>query len=170
MPLIVEDGSGVVGAESYISVADADDYHAKRNNLRWTGTEPEKEGALRKATDYIRQYYRTRWKGAQVYVDQGLDWPRSDVYIDPRNLETLVGDDVVPVEVVNATAELALIALRSDLAPSITKGQKKRVKIGPIETEYENNPVVPIYRSVAMLLNPYLLPSVGGSTVDLVRA
>ena len=37
MALIVEDGSGVAGADSYLSVADADGHHADRGNAGWTG-------------------------------------------------------------------------------------------------------------------------------------
>ena len=35
MSLIVEDGTGLAGAESYVSVTDADTYHDKRGNTAW---------------------------------------------------------------------------------------------------------------------------------------
>lgn len=54
MALIVEDGTGLADAESYLSVADADTYHADRNNEAWQDySTAEKEAALRKATQYI---------------------------------------------------------------------------------------------------------------------
>lgn len=171
MALIIEDGSGVSGAESYISVADADDYHTKRGNATWVGAEPDKEAALRKAADYLRQFYRTRWKGYQLYVDQVMDWPRSDVYIDPQDSTTLLDEEAIPEEVRRANAELALIALTGTLAPNITRGSIKRRKVGPIETEYNNAVAIPIYRAVDMTLAPLLLStSNGGIMVDLVRA
>jgi hypothetical protein len=56
--LIVEDGSIVAGAESYASVAYADIYFANRpsnpNSIVWAAlTVPQKEGALREATDHM---------------------------------------------------------------------------------------------------------------------
>ena len=72
MALIVEDGSIVTGAESYISVADASTYHSNRGNTAWASlsTDAIREQCLRKATDFMRQAYRSRWQGYRVNEDQ----------------------------------------------------------------------------------------------------
>ena len=81
MSLICEDGSGKSDSESYISVADASSYHTARGNTAWAAlaTDALREAALRRATDYMRQAYRSRWQGYKVNEDQALDWPRYDV-------------------------------------------------------------------------------------------
>lgn len=150
MALIVEDGSGVAGADSYLSVADADSHHADRGNAGWTGDVAAKEAALRKAADYLGQAYRLRWLGARVDAGQALDWPRT-------GLEG-IGSDVVPGEVQRAAAELALVALGADLNPPLARGGRvKREKVGPIESEFEDGaPGRTRYPSIDGMLAPLL--------------
>ena len=112
MTLIVEDGSIVAGAESYISVADAETFLTNRG-LSLTGTTADKEAALRKATDYMVQVYRMRWQGWKVDQTQALDWPRNSVYVDQTmNYDNtivahLVPNNIVPLEIKRACAEFA---------------------------------------------------------------
>lgn len=172
MALIVEDGTIVAGAESYISVADADTYHSNRGATAWASlTTAAKEQALRKATDFMIQAYRQRWKGARMSATQALDWPRAWVYLGPGandEFPNLVADDVVPTEVKNACASLALRASSADLAPDLSQG-KKRVKVGPIETEYDPySPQSKRYAAIDAALAPYLANGAGHVTV--VRA
>ena len=68
MALIVEDGTGVSGAESYISVVDADDYHTNHGNTSWGSADTTaKEIALRKASEYLDGKYGKRWLGIRMY-------------------------------------------------------------------------------------------------------
>ena len=53
MALIVEDGSGLSGANSYASTAQADTYASDRGLTAWTGDTATKEAALIRATDYL---------------------------------------------------------------------------------------------------------------------
>ena len=72
MSLIVEDGSGLAAAESYISVVDADAHHASRGTAEasWVGLDTDiKEQCLRRATDFMLETYRGRWKGVMVKPD-----------------------------------------------------------------------------------------------------
>ena len=77
MGLIVEDGAGLASAESYASVSEAGAYlRARGNGEAWDDAEQsDREIALRKAADFMRQVYRTRWAGARVHFEQRLDWP-----------------------------------------------------------------------------------------------
>jgi len=115
MALIVEDGTGKVDAESYISVTDADTYHSNLGNTNWTGTTAVKEAALRKTTQYIQQTYFSQWAGYRNTSTQALDWPRIYVEIKGLRYTEYVLNTVVPQEIVDACASLALRALSDDL-------------------------------------------------------
>lgn len=159
--MIVEDGSIVPDADSYLSVEDADTYHADRGNAAWAElAEAAKEAALIKATDYLTQKYRGRWKGSRVSAEQSLDWPREGVYVDGF----AVPDDEVPHAVRKACAELALISVTETLNPAIARGVK-REKVGELEIEYQDGAAqVTQYRVADNTLAPYLKPA------GLVRA
>jgi hypothetical protein len=167
--LIVEDGTGLSNSESYISVADADTRHTNLGNTAWTAgtvTTTQKEAALRKATNYMLQVFRDRWTGYRVKVNpmQALDWPRYGVEVD----HFPVHFDIVPADVANACADLALKALSADLAPDLTQAVV-REKVGPIETEYQRgSPQFTRYRAIELMLSPYLGP--GAGMARLVRS
>ncbi len=175
MSLITEDGSAKPDSESYISVADATAYHANRGNSAWASvaTDAIREQLLRKATDYMTQAYRNRWKGTRVSASQALDWPRNFVEYSDFEAATLNGSvliggyyyypaDEVPVEVKNACADLALKAIAGDLNADLSQGVV-REKIDVIEVQYDTlSPQYVRYRSIDQLLMP-LLKSSGAS-------
>ena len=158
MPLIIETGAGLTDADSYASAAAADAYHAKRGNAAWAAlVESEKESLLIKATEYMVGQYRARWKGRRRTATQALDWPRYDVELD--DVHAHLGSDIVPVEVQNACAILALQARSGELAPALKRTIKEKV-IGPIKTVYADGaPEAVRYRAVDQLLKPFLCGS-----------
>ena len=171
--LIIEDGSIVAGAEAYIDVAYADTYHANRGNDAWvTLTVPQKEAAIRRATDYMGEAYRLKWAGKRVGITQALDWPRLTV---PRkdtigfqySTQVYYDHKSIPEEVKKASAELALRAIAGDLAPDLKQGVRSK-KIGPMETTYDtSSPQAKRYRAVDMMLSVFF--SGGGATMGLCR-
>lgn len=165
MALIVEDGTGLATAESFISVADASARQAALGNTNWaTLTETEMEQALRRATAYMEQAYRQSWKGTRLYRDQALSWPRYGAVVDGYDLNS----DYVPADVANACADLAFKAAADDLAPDLERGIK-REKVGPLETEFDTlSPQATRYRAADMALAPYLKGS--SAMAMLVRA
>ena len=173
MALIVEDGTVVAGAESYITLAAADAYHAARGITLWaTMSEAEREQALRRATDYMVQAYRTRWKGWRVSQVQALDWPRAYV---PQELYQGGGDafypeDEVPAEVRNACAELAYRGAAGPLMADKSKSAyATREKVDVIEVEYSAwAPTTENYRAIEAMLSPMLTPT-GGAMRALSR-
>jgi hypothetical protein len=176
MTLIVEDGTVVAGAESYIAVAAADTYHANQGNTAWAliSTTALKEQALRRAMTYLTSEYRDRWAGSRTSITQPLDWPRymvplQDVPGGYSSYPAFVSSTIVPTEAQRAQAELALRATVADLAPDLTRGVLSET-IGPIKTEYDPNGVLfTVYRSIDKLLKP-LLRDGGGTSVRLVRS
>lgn len=163
MTLITEDGNGLTTAESYITVADADARHTALGNTAWTGTDAVKEAALRRATAFMEQRYRSRWKGTRMSRDQALSWPRYGATVDGWDVSSII----VPADVANACADLALRALSDDLNPDTTRGIV-REKVGPLETEYDAySPQSPRWNAVDQALAPYL--NGGGAVRRLVR-
>jgi hypothetical protein len=67
--MIVEDGSGIVGANSFATVAEADTYFADRGgNTVWDAlADADKEAALIVATDYIEKKFGTRFQGTKKF-------------------------------------------------------------------------------------------------------
>jgi len=165
MALVVEDGTGLADAESYISVAAADARHAAFGNSAWTGNDATKETALRRATAYMEQAYRDRWAGFRHTVEHALSWPRNSVVVDEF---VVVDSDVVPADIANACADLALKALSSDLNADLSQ-RVIRKKIGPIEKEFDRYaPQSTQYRAITMALAPYLKGS--SANAALVRS
>ena len=164
MALTVEDGSIVVGAESYITVTDADAYFAARSNAAWAALTTEaKEAALRKATDYMTGRYGLRWKGERVSEAQALDWPRSGAYANGF----LIDADSVPVAVQRACAELAVRASAADLSPDVG-AQVKAETVGPISVVYADGArQSDAYKAVDAMLAAYLK---AGGSIPVVRA
>lgn len=165
MALVVEDGTGKPDAEAYMSVADADAYHAARGNAAWAALdEPAKEAALRKGADFMGQAYGGQWQGARVSATQALDWPRSGVVAYGFD----VASDVVPAAVARANAEFALRASTGELLADQSR-LTKREKVGPIEVEYADYATAATtYPAVNGLLAPFLSGS-GGAFRKVVR-
>ncbi|MCY0910841.1 DnaT-like ssDNA-binding protein [Massilia antarctica] len=170
MGLIVEDGTGLAGAESYASVAAADARCASLGLAAWAAlAESAKEVALRKAAIFMATY-RTRWAGRRMYQHQALDWPRYGVVVDGFS----VLSTTVPADVVHACIDLAVRSGNGEeLLPDLDTGSNviKKDKTGPLETEYFQNTTDVRERFVAVdaLLAPYLGTAGGSNSIKLVR-
>ena len=116
MAFVVEDGSGMSSATSYISVADADSFATEVGLTSWTGTNGAKETALIKAQRFLTQLYRGQWKGERIASTQALDWPRNGVYDADGYLLT---STTVPSAVKEAQVELAVRALTAGLISDV---------------------------------------------------
>lgn len=134
--LIVEDGTCVDNANSYISLEDAEAYQKSRNRADWAAlTDNEKIANLIKATQYIDVTYT--WLGRKKYItEQSLCFPRVMIQID--------GYDVVgiPKCLKDAVCEAAYYGFQADLfsvyesEKGMVKRDKKRVE-GAVEKEIE---------------------------------
>lgn len=129
---IVEDGTGITDANSYVSIQWADDYFTDRGNSTWAAAlDTNKQVALVKATDYIDATYS--FSGFKLTATQALVWPRSSA-VDKYG-EALEG---IPVLLMKAVSELAVRALSKELIQDIDKqGYIKRERVeGVVEIEY----------------------------------
>lgn len=165
MAFVVEDGTGLAGAESFVSVTDADTYLANRGYTTWAAkTTGEREIALRKATDFMEQQYRSRWDGWRVSATQFLSWPRYEVRLKDlmygyNRWVYLLGYNVVPQLVKNACAELAYRTLTTALVIDVGR-LKSRVQVGPISVTYADNATPQkVYTAVEDMLSPFFVGS-----------
>jgi hypothetical protein len=168
MSLITEDGSGNNNSESYASVAEADGYHTKFGNTVWLALEQErKEILLRRATDYISDTFRFVFMGRKAFSTQALEWPRYSSEPGQFGLQAMG----VPRGVKEATIELALLADAGPLIPTNSIRGTKRVKVGPIEVEYDSNsPSQNKFVTANLKLSPWLKAgSMNGHNVRLIR-
>lgn len=87
--MIVENGTGLPNADSYVSVEYADDYFSARGVSGWDSLSNEKkEQSLICATDYIDNIFQ--WYGKKATTEQSLRFPRV-------NIKDYEGQDIVGV-------------------------------------------------------------------------
>lgn len=155
MSVVVEDGSCVEGANSYLSVADFKAY-ADARGFSYAGKSDDEIGqALIRATSWLDATYRARWPGVRTYgALQSLLWPRkagsvvNGEYVPDAYLTTVTDSEgiaiattSIPSALKSAVAEAALRELTSpgSLAPDLERGGAiKRIQAGPVEVEYSN--------------------------------
>lgn len=142
MTIIVEDGSGIYNANSYVSVADADDYFELRSDLWTTLDTNAKQKALVRATDFIDTHYIFR--SVKLTDDQNLENPRFEQNrLEPR--------------LVKATLEAALIALNFDLFSvdndeNIIESEREGEGIGSIKLVYSSHTKKDRFDNITKLL------------------
>jgi len=156
MSLIVEDGTGLLTSESYATVASTVAYAATRG-LEFDGPDDDTEAALRRATTWIDARYRSGFTGYRVNRrNQALEWPRHDAYDANDNY---VAYNALPQEIVRATQEAAIreLAEPGSLSPDLTVGQTmKRVKVGPIEIDYDSSSAAYDNRPISTVIDDIL--------------
>jgi hypothetical protein len=170
MALIVEDGTGLLNSESYASVAFATQYFADRGVTAWgaLASDTVREQLLRLSTDFMVSTYRNRWQGVRWRYNQALDWPRANVWRDDWDM---ISVNVVPTEVQQACAELALLASTQALLTGVINRSKKSIKLGPLEIEYDgDSEQLPRFANAVRRLGPLLSGGAGGNMARLSRA
>lgn len=138
MSFIVEDGTGLSNATSYMSVLDADAYWADRGNAEWAALAPlQKQSFLISATEYIDLRWGDQLAGRRAFDTQALEFPR----VALCSSQPVVPPIALPAALLKATAQYALIASSQQLAPipeldsTGRYGTMVREKVGPIEEE-----------------------------------
>ena len=132
-----------VPQDSYVTVAEADAYHAIRPSATtWAAlTEPEKEQRLVAASDYLDSQYI--FTGKKTDPSQPREFPRN-------------GETEVPMAIKKAVFELAL----QDSLTSNASAEVKREKVDVLEVEYFQSDDGAIrFGYIDGLLRPFLLQS-----------
>ncbi|MGD9670182.1 MAG: DnaT-like ssDNA-binding protein [Hyphomicrobiaceae bacterium] len=134
----VEDGTGLPTANSYASVAYADDYLVvKPDTSSWVAlSSAEKERYLMLATRTLDQ--RATYRGQKAVEDSALRWPR----VGALDCDSIAQPyDEVPDPIKQATVELAFHFVRNGIDPSMpisTSGEITKIKADVIEIEYSD--------------------------------
>ena len=151
--IIVEDGSGVEDANSYVSVANARTYAANRGTVL-SSDDDVVAAMLIRSTDYL-EAQECRFQGKRTSSLQPLAWPRTGVELNcdafPPN--------VIPKSLIAAQVQLVMaINAGFDLQPNISPADYvTREKVGPLETEYADPVavgVMPTFSAADALLAP----------------
>lgn len=178
MALVIENGTGVAGAESYATVDQFRDYASKRDMDVSTlvGEDAKIEALLRNAADYLQaQDYRGTVSfppdTATAFPGQGLAWPRTDYWVDTDDLATvLLPPAIVQAQIVTA---LEIFAGNDPMATTAPGDALPLIQetIGPITNKYASpatgEVLTPILRRVDALLAPWL--SYGANGFRLLR-
>jgi len=168
MALIIEDGSIVAGANSYVSLAEARAYATARNKSIPTD-DTSLESLLILAMDYL-EAQRARFEGSKVSAEQELQYPREGVIVDGIELASTV----IPSILKQAQIRLAMEASGGvDLMPTRSGAFVKKETVGPIETEYSEKIGIsldPEMSAVDALLAPLFAPRSVGMFLTTFRA
>jgi hypothetical protein len=159
--IIVENGTVVAGANSYVSEADLTAYASDRGLTLTAATDV----LIIKAMDYIESL---SFIGDKHTEAQPLQWPRDEVYIDRYYIER----ETIPKELKNGVYTAAL-AIDAELDPlRIIERATKREKVDVIEVEYANSAASQtIVRTISAALYKILRPGGHGSSAfRVVRA
>lgn len=165
MALIIEDGTGKVDAESYVTIAEINDYAAKKGaSFPIAGAaESAAEAAARRATSWLDGFYADRFPGRPTRQEQALEWPRSEV--EWRG--SILGSDVIPAPIKRACCEAAIRELASpnSLSPDVVQSERVvRSKVGELEEQYADVGGVNASRPIITEIDGILAGLLGGLT------
>src|SRR3954464_8648987 len=173
MALVTENGTGLVGSETYGSVADFKSHALKNYAVTDTVADDAIENALRRSTRYIDGRYRNRFLGYRTSAyTQALECPREAVvlnwlpegagYADWLGYNAVAGqilaNNAIPQMLKDAVAEAAIreLANPGSLTPDRTPArQVLQQTVGPITTVYAN---VAASRPIVTVIDEILAP------------
>ncbi len=172
MAFVVEDGTGIANANSYVSVAAFIAYWVERGIEMSQYTQAQTEAALVLSTDHVDIFYGRKFIGYKATQEQALQWPRHCAYdINGYYVES----DVVPTRLQYAICEYAkrILADSVVLAPDPTvdaTGQQVYAnfeKVGPIEERITyttgSRRLLPPFPKADALVNEFTWGTGGGS-------
>jgi hypothetical protein len=137
MALILEDGSGVAGANTYALLTTVNDYHSALGNDEWFLSTNDPTAAILRAMAWLESQ---SWKGYKIDYDNALAWPRGGV-VDSDGYS--VPSDEIPSRVINALCEAAIaeVSTPGSLRPVLKRGgQIASVSVhGAVSVTYKDN-------------------------------
>jgi len=127
--IIVEDGTVVNGANSYISEQDLREFCSDRDlSLPGGSVEP----LIHKAMDYLETL---NFKGEKLYHLHSVEFPRVNMLVNGW----LYPAHQIPPELKKAQCLLAYHSQKIDLTPASQGRETKREKVDILEVEYSEN-------------------------------
>lgn len=166
MALVVEDGSGVAGANSYATLAQAHAYAADRGVT--LGDDAAITAQLINATDYLESF---DYIGSPVSFTQSLSWPRINVIFDPDNP---FPSNEIPPQLVAANCQLVIEQANGIvIQPSVdhaSGGFITQEKVDVLEVRYSERigtTSQPLMPKVATLLRTLIVTQLALRTVRI---
>jgi hypothetical protein len=135
--LTVENGTGLVLADTYASIVDVNSWMIGReDDTAWLEASMDRqEAALLEATTYLDGTYM--WKGTIKIGTQALAWPRVDAY---DNEGRYIDSNSLPRALVHACCFLAGKAISSSLQPERELGASnvRSKSVGTLSITYSD--------------------------------
>lgn len=134
MALVLETGAGLTTANSYVSTTEAGDYFAVDRVFAatWDAYATQEE-LLQWASRVLDQ--KVRWRGAKSVAASGLRWPRQGMIDRDGNV---VDDNVIPVQVKQATLEMAKYLLTNDPTTGQNVNYLKMLRVDVVELMWQD--------------------------------
>jgi hypothetical protein len=166
MSLVIENGTGVANAVSYVTTAEVTSYATTRGIVLPDATDAAVEILIHKAMDMLESL-ESQFQGIRVTSTQPLAWPRKEVSLNGFP----VPENTVPALLKKALCQLATDASQIDLMPRGDGREVIREKVDVLETEYAARGVAapqPHLTAFYAILDP-LLGSGGVFNLELSR-
>lgn len=173
--LIVEDGTGVADANTYLTAEYVSEYAETIGSAVWDDNESKQAVALIQATRFIDMKYRGSLQGTIMRSTQGLLWPRSS-FVDTNGKDIVAGS--LPKALKDAVAHAAIMYLENgtlDLnANSGNNIKSSSVKVGGGAVEESVTYFAPSETNVFSVIDGYMAPLLSAAsrsrlTVNVVR-
>lgn len=175
----VEDGTGFTDSNSYVSVADADDYYVVDLNAAATWAalnSTQKQAQLAWASRVLDQ--KVKWNGVKtvpgnsstspIVVASAMRWPRTGVFDRDKNA---IGPHFIPPQLVQATLEFSKFLLTNDATTGQDVDYLSLIRVDVIELRYQDKTGQPVLPAIfnEILAGLGALPSGGPRFVPIAK-
>lgn len=133
---VVEDGTGLPNANSYVSLADANDILITNiHNAAWDAlTDTQKQYLLAWATSLLDT--KADWNGEKTYPSSALRWPRK--YVVDKDCVS-IPSNVIPLQLKQAVAQYARFLVENDRTVEQETDGLTKIVVDVIELEFDKS-------------------------------
>lgn len=133
---VVEDGTGLPNATSYVSLEEANDILTTNiHNTSWDALgDSDKERLLAWSTSLLDA--KADWEGQKAYPSSALRWPRK--YVVDRDC-IAIPSNVIPLQLKQATAQYARFLVDSDRTSEQETDGLTKIVVDVIELEFDSS-------------------------------
>lgn len=134
---------GGTDSSSYITLDEADHYHAnhRNSNTEWdAATDLEKSRAILWAMGLIET--RFRWNGVKASAANSLEWPRYYAFDSNGYLygyDYTAQEYIIPQKLKDAVAELAYVLIVKDTTAELSSKGLKGLTVDVIKLEFDSS-------------------------------
>lgn len=134
MALVIEDGTGLSNATSYVTLTEARTF-ANQRGVTLPVLDSEVEVLAIKAIDFL-EAQRAFYSGQKVSKSQSLQWPRTGATLEGSE----ISEDEIPQDLKFAQNQLIIEGFQgSDLQPNFSGREVIKEKVDVIEVQYSSS-------------------------------